>query len=196
MPTLADNSTSLNQPNRCGWCGDDLIYQAYHDTEWGKPCYDERTLFAMLCLEGMQAGLSWITILKRREGYYHAFDEFDAQKIASFNDNKVALLMQDTGIIRHELKIRAIINNAKAYLAITKQQSFADYLWGITTDDGKPIINHPINLDQVPVSTPVSDRLAKQLKKDGFKFVGSTTCYAYMQAVGMVNDHLMTCDFR
>ena len=182
--------------NRCTWCLSDPIYIAYHDEEWGKPVYDDDTLFAMLCLEAMQAGLSWITILKRRDGYYRAFDGFDATKIAAYDTAKVDELMLDTGIIRHRAKIKAIIDNAKAYLAIKQQQRFSDYLWGITTADGKPIDNCPAALSDIPAQTDVSVRLAKQLKKDGFKFVGATTCYAFMQAVGMVNDHVADCEFR
>lgn len=182
--------------HRCAWCLSDPMYIAYHDNEWGKPVYDDDTLFAMLCLESMQAGLSWITILKRRDGYYRAFDGFDATKIATYDDAKVDKLMLDAGIIRHRAKILAIINNAKAYLKIKQYQSFSDYLWGITTADGKPIDNCPADLSGIPAQTDVSVRLAKQLKKDGFKFVGATTCYAFMQAVGMVNDHVADCAFR
>lgn len=182
--------------HRCAWCLSDPMYIAYHDNEWGKPVYDDDTLFAMLCLESMQAGLSWITILKRRDGYYRAFDGFDAAKIAAYDDAKVDKLMLDAGIIRHRAKILAIINNAKAYLKIKQYQSFSDYLWGITTADGKPIDNCPADLSDIPAQTDVSVRLAKQLKKDGFKFVGATTCYAFMQAVGMVNDHVADCAFR
>ncbi|MFB6349741.1 DNA-3-methyladenine glycosylase I [Moraxella sp. ZJ142] len=181
---------------RCSWCLSDPTYIAYHDNEWGKPIYDDQALFACLNLEAMQSGLSWITILKRRDGYYRAFDDFDAQKIANYDDAKVAALMQDTGIIRHRAKILAIIANAKAYLAITAKQSFSDYLWGIATPDGKSVINHWQTPEQIPAQTEISAKLAKQLKKDGFKFIGATTCYAFMQAVGMVNDHLADCDFR
>ena len=182
--------------HRCAWCLSDPMYIAYHDNEWGKPVYDDDVLFAMLCLESMQAGLSWITILKRRDGYYRAFDGFDAVKIVAYDDAKVDELMLDAGIIRHRAKILAIINNAKAYLKIKQYQSFSDYLWGITTADGKPIDNRPADLSDIPAQTDVSVRLAKQLKKDGFKFVGATTCYAFMQAVGMVNDHVADCAFR
>lgn len=181
--------------NRCAWCLSDPIYIAYHDQEWGKPIYDDQTLFAMLCLEAMQAGLSWLTILKRRANYYAAFDGFDPHKIAQYDEQKIDELMQNDDIIRHRAKIQAIINNAKAYLHITKKQPFTDYLWGLTTTDGKPIINRPVQLQDIPAQTDVSAKLAKQLKKDGFAFVGATTCYAFMQAVGMVNDHLQSCDF-
>ena len=181
---------------RCPWCGNDPLYQAYHDTEWGKPSYDDQHLFAMLCLEAMQAGLSWITILRRRDAYYAAFDGFDPVKIAQYDNAKIDTLMTDASIIRHRGKISAIITNAKAYLAITQTQSFSDYLWGMTTLDGKPVINAPATLADIPAQTDVSARLAKQLKNDGFKFMGATTCYAFMQAVGMVNDHLISCEFR
>ncbi len=182
--------------NRCPWCGTDPLYQAYHDNEWGKPIFDDHRLFAMICLEGMQAGLSWITILRKRENYYQAFDDFDPIKIAQYDDTKVDELMQNVGIIRHRAKILAIISNAKAFLKITQHQSFSDYLWGITTSDKHPIINHPKTMNDIATSTDISQKLAKQLKKDGFKFLGATTCYAFMQAVGMVNDHLADCDFR
>ncbi|AXT93507.1 DNA-3-methyladenine glycosylase I [Moraxella catarrhalis] len=182
--------------NRCSWCLSDPLYIHYHDHEWGKPIYDDQRLFAQLCLESMQSGLSWITILKKRDNYYHAFDEFDAIKITQYDQAKIEALMQNTGIIRHLGKINAIINNAKAYLAITEHQSFSDYLWGIATPDGKPVINYPKTLADIPTQNEVSARLAKALKQQGFKFIGSTTCYAFMQAVGMVNDHLIDCDFR
>lgn len=180
-------------PTRCHWCGTDPLYVAYHDNEWGKPSHDDRYLFAMLCLEGMQAGLSWITILKKREHYYKVFENFDPEKIAKFDEKKVNELMQDAGIIRHRGKIEAIINNAKAYLKIVETQPFNAYLWNMV--DNKVQENRPINFSEIPTKTELSDKMAKQLKKDGFKFVGSTICYAFMQAVGMVNDHVASCEF-
>lgn len=182
-----------NAPTRCHWCGTDPLYVAYHDTEWGKPSFDDRYLFAMLCLEGMQAGLSWITVLKKREHYYQVFADFDPEKIAQFDDKKVDELMQDAGIIRHRGKIEAIINNAKAYLKITETQPFKEYLWNMV---GNQIQNNrPKDFADIPTRTGISDKIAKQLKKDGFKFVGTTICYAFMQGVGMVNDHVAGCEF-
>lgn len=182
-----------NAPTRCHWCGTDPLYIHYHDTEWGKPSYDDRYLFAMLCLEGMQAGLSWITVLRKREHYYEVFAKFDAEKIAEFDEAKVNELMLDTGIIRHRGKIEAIINNAKVYLKILDTQPFNEYLWNMAGN--KIQNNRPTNSIDIPTRTEVSDKMAKQLKKDGFKFVGTTICYAFMQAVGMVNDHVADCDF-
>lgn len=184
------------QLSRCAWCLQDPMYIQYHDQEWGKPIYDDEQLFAMLCLEAMQAGLSWLMILKRRENYYHAFDGFDAQKISQYDDDKIDELMQNAGIIRHRKKIEAIVANAKAYLAIQKSMPFGEYLWAMTTHDKQPVINNPKCLADVPTQNDVSCRLAKQLKKDGFKFIGATTCYAFMQAVGMVDDHLIHCAFK
>lgn len=181
---------------RCPWCLSDPLYIHYHDSEWGRPCYDDRSLFAMLCLESMQAGLSWITILKKRHHYYHAFDDFNPHKIAIYDDDKVKQLMNNAGIIRHKQKILAIINNANAYLAITSKQSFSDYLWQTAIGGTTPIINYPKNLSEIPTQTARSATLAKQLKKDGFQFVGSTMCYAFMQACGMVDDHLISCAFK
>ncbi|NSM11426.1 DNA-3-methyladenine glycosylase I [Moraxella bovoculi] len=183
---------------RCAWCGDDPIYQAYHDHEWGVPCHDDDKLFAMLCLEGMQAGLSWITILKKREAYYEAFDGFDAVKIAQYDSRKVDELMNNEGIIRHRLKIEAIISNAKAYLKIKQNQSFNDYVWGIVANHQSqtPLINRPKDINDIPTQTQASQALSKQLKKDGFKFVGPTICYAYMQACGMVDDHVIDCTYK
>lgn len=184
--------------HRCPWCGNDPIYIAYHDNKWGKPVFDDRKLFALLNLEAMQAGLSWITILKRQENYYHAFFDFDPAMIANFDDKKIDELMQNTGIIRHRGKIKAIIANAKAYLNIIQHQSFCDYLWAMSPNglNKIPQDNRPKTLSDIPSYSQHSLKMAKQLKKDGFCFVGATTCYAFMQAVGMVNDHLMTCQFR
>lgn len=188
----------INAKKRCAWCGDDPIYQAYHDDEWGVACHDDRRLFAMLCLEGMQAGLSWITILKKQDAYYRAFDDFDAIKIAKYDEQKIDELMNNAGIIRHRLKIQAIIGNAKAYLKVTQNQSFNDYIWGIVAcyQVQTPLVNQPKNLADIPTQSNASVMLSKQLKKDGFKFVGATICYAYMQACGMVNDHMSDCDFK
>lgn len=194
--TQHTNDAPKTQLSRCNWCLGDPIYMDYHDTQWGKPVYDDEQLFAMLCLEAMQSGLSWITILKRKDNYYRAFDGFDAKKISQYDDDKINALMQDAGIIRHRKKIEAIIANARAYLAIQQTGSFADYLWAMTTNNKQPVINKPKSLADVPSKTEVSERLAKQLKKDGFKFIGATTCYAFMQAVGMVDDHLIHCAFK
>lgn len=182
---------------RCIWCLSDPLYIAYHDNEWGKPIVDDTALFACLCLESMQAGLSWITILKRRENYYQAFDGFNPKIIANYDNHKIDELMQNSGIIRHKAKIQAIIDNANAYLAITKTQSFYEYLLNIINQyDTFPKDNKPISLNDIPTHTPASQALAKQLKKDGFKFIGQTTCYAFMQAVGFVNDHVVDCQYR
>ncbi|MEK5080294.1 DNA-3-methyladenine glycosylase I [Solibacillus sp. FSL W7-1436] len=178
---------------RCSWVKlDEPIYVKYHDEEWGVPVYDDRKLFEMLCLEGAQAGLSWLTILKRREGYLAAFDQFDAEKIVQYDEEKLEALRNDERIIRNRLKIKSVVTNAESFLAIQKQYgSFSDYIWSFV--DGKPIINAWESPAQVPITTEISDRMSKQLKKDGFKFVGSTICYSYMQAVGMVNDHTTNC---
>lgn len=176
---------------RCGWVNHEQIYIDYHDNEWGKPEYDDQKLFEMLCLEGAQAGLSWITVLKKREHYRKVFDNFDPTKIAQYDDKKREKLLNDAGIIRNKLKVNAFIVNAQIFLEITQQQSFKDYLWQFV--DGKPIKNNWKTLKEVPVTTPESDAMAKQLKKDGFKFVGSTICYAFMQATGMVDDHVKDC---
>ena len=179
-------------PNRCFWVSDDPDYIAYHDDEWGVPLYDGQKLFKMLLLEGAQAGLSWITILKRREGYRSAYDGFDPVKMANWSDKKLLTLREDTRIIRNRLKIEAARTNAKAYLKVVEDTgSFSDYLWSFV--DGKPIRNAWEKMEDVPVTTPESDAMSKDLKKRGFKFVGSTICYAFMQAVGMVNDHTTDC---
>ena len=177
---------------RCGWCGTDPLYVAYHDTEWGVPVHDDRMLFEFLILEGAQAGLSWITILKKREAYRRAFAGFDAGKVARFGPRQVERLLADAGIVRNRLKIEAAINNARRFLAVQEEfGSFDAYVWRFV--DGRPIVNRRKTLKQVPASTPESDALSRDLKARGFKFVGSTICYAHMQATGMVNDHLTGC---
>lgn len=177
---------------RCGWCGTDPLYVAYHDTEWGVPVHDDRLLFEFLILEGAQAGLSWITILRKREAYRRAFAGFDAGKVARYGQRQVERLLADAGIVRNRLKIEAAINNARRFLAVQEEfGSFDAYVWRFV--DGRPIVNRWKTLKQVPASTPASDALSKDLKARGFKFVGSTICYAHMQATGMVNDHLAGC---
>lgn len=177
---------------RCGWCGNDPDYIVYHDTEWGVPVHNDQRLFEFLILEGAQAGLSWLTILKRREGYRRAFAGFDPAKVAGFDERKQAELLADNGIIRNRLKIAAAIGNARAFIRIQEEfGSFDSYLWRFV--DGTPVINSWGDLRQIPASTPLSDTISRDLKKRGFKFVGSTIMYAFMQAVGMVNDHLTGC---
>jgi len=177
---------------RCGWVSDDPLYLDYHDREWGVPLHDDRRLFEMIILEGAQAGLSWITVLKKRENYRLAFNQFDVEKIARYDARKKRSLMNNAGIIRNRLKIDATIGNARSFLKIVEEQgSFSDYLWDFV--DGNPIVNRRRTLADVPVSTEKSDTLSKALKSRGFKFVGTTICYSYMQAVGMINDHVTTC---
>lgn len=177
---------------RCGWVTQEQIYIDYHDKEWGIAKYDGASLFELLMLEGMQAGLSWITILKKRDNYRRCFDNFDPQKIALYDDKKVNELLLNPGIVRHRLKIEAIIKNTQAYLRILKEfASFSDYIWQFV--GGKPINNNWISIQQIPAQTMASDMMAKDLKKRGFKFVGSKICYAFMQASGMVNDHTTRC---
>lgn len=177
---------------RCEWCGNEPLYVEYHDREWGVPVHDDRKLFEMLILEGAQAGLSWLTILRKRENYRKAFDNFDAKKIAKYDKAKVAKLLADAGIVRNRLKIAATIQNARAFLEVQKEfGSFDRYLWQFV--GGKPKINKWKNLKELPPKTAESDAMSKDLKKRGFSFVGSTICYAFMQAVGMVNDHVATC---
>jgi DNA-3-methyladenine glycosylase I len=177
---------------RCGWVSDDPLYQEYHDREWGVPLHDDRRLFEMIILEGAQAGLSWITVLKKRENYRLAFSQFDAQKIARYDGRKKRTLMNNAGIIRNRLKIDATIGNARSFLKIVEEHgSFSDYLWDFV--DGRPIVNRWRKLSDIPVSTARSDALSKALKSRGFKFVGTTICYSFMQAVGMVNDHVTSC---
>lgn len=178
---------------RCTWVKlDEDLYVKYHDKEWGVPVYDDRILFEMLCLEGAQAGLSWWTILQKRENYREAFDQFDVVKIVTYTDAKIQSLRENQGIVRNKLKIQSVITNAKALLDIQKEYgSFSNYVWRFV--DHKPIINHWETSKDVPTSSEISAEMSKQLKKDGFKFVGDTICYAFMQAAGMVNDHTVDC---
>lgn len=177
---------------RCPWCGSDPLYVQYHDTVWGTPEYDDRQLFAKLILDGAQAGLSWITILRKQEHYWAAFDQFDAEKIARYDEAKVAELLQNPGIVRNRLKVESAIKNARGYLAIQETEgSFATFLWGFV--DGRPIQNRWRRMGEVPAETAVSQAMSKALKQRGFNFVGPTIVYAFMQAVGMVNDHLVDC---
>lgn len=183
---------TTNLSNRCPWCGDDPLYVAYHDKEWGEPCHDERKLFEFLLLEGAQAGLSWITILRKRENYRRAFDDFAVEKIARYDEHDVARLLNDAGIVRNRLKIAAAIDNARATLRLYEQGDTLDLLlWQFV--DGRPRINRWRTLDEVPAITPEASAMAKELKQRGFRFVGPTVMYAYMQAAGMVNDHLLSC---
>ena len=180
---------------RCGWCGDDPLYVEYHDTEWGVPLHDDRKLFEMLILEGAQAGLSWITILRKREAYRKAFDRFDPKKIVDYKAPKLRELMNNAGIVRNKLKIEGTVKNAKAFLAVQKEfGSFDAYIWQLV--GGAPIVNHLKAGERLPPTTPESDAMSKALKKRGFTFVGSTICYAFMQATGMVNDHVVGCPAR
>ena len=177
---------------RCSWCGNDPLYMEYHDQEWGSPVYDEQKLFEFLILETFQAGLSWITILRKRENFRRAFDNFDYKKISQYNEEKYDELLVDAGIIRNKLKIRSAISNAKAFMEVQKEfGSFSTYIWNFT--EGRPLKNNWDQLQQVPATTPLSDSISKDLKKRGFKFVGSTVVYAFMQATGMVNDHVTSC---
>ena len=179
-------------PRRCRWCGDDQLYIDYHDTEWGVPCYDPRVLFEFLNLEGAQAGLSWITVLKKRDHYREVFDQFDPVKMAGYDDDKIRALLNDPGIIRNRLKVNAFINNAQVYLDMESSgEDFSEYLWSFV--GGEPVINSWKTLTDLPANTSVSDTMCKDLRKRGFKFVGSTICYAFMQACGMVNDHEVDC---
>jgi DNA-3-methyladenine glycosylase I len=177
---------------RCAWCPEDPLYVAYHDLEWGRAVRDDRRLFEMLCLEGAQAGLSWITVLRKRDSYRLAFDGFDAQKMARYDAAKRRRLLSDPGIIRNKLKVNAFIENARAFLEITAAHpSFSDYIWQFT--DGKVLRRRPLYLGQIPPFNERSDAMSRDLKKRGFRFVGSTICYAFMQAVGMVDDHQRNC---
>jgi DNA-3-methyladenine glycosylase I len=176
---------------RCSWCGDDELYIAYHDNEWGLPERDDQTLFEFLILEGAQAGLSWITILRKRENYRDALDGFDPEKIAGYGKRKVNQLLKNEGIIRNRLKIESAITNARCFIDVAESGSFSEYVWSFV--DGRPIQNRFRTMAEVPATTDISNLMSKDLKKRGFKFVGSTICYAYMQATGMVNDHIVGC---
>ena len=177
---------------RCWWCGEDELYQEYHDFEWGVPVHDDRLLFEFLCLEGAQAGLSWITILRKRENYRRVFDNFDANKIARYPEARIAELLQDPGIVRNRLKVNGFVKNARALLELQEQGMTLDqYLWNFV--DGETLQPHRKTINQVPANTVISDAMSKDLKKRGFTFVGSTICYAFMQAAGLVNDHTVDC---
>jgi len=194
MSSLTESSTS--GLTRCTWCGTDPLYVKYHDEEWGKEVHDDKVLFEFLILESAQAGLSWITILKRRDGYRKAFADFDPVKVAQFTEVDVERLMQDTGIIRNRLKILAAISNAKLFLKIQEEfGSFDTYMYSFMPN-GKPIKNDLTIQGMIPARTEISDAIAKDMKKRGFKFFGTTICYAHMQAIGMVNDHIVSCSFR
>lgn len=177
---------------RCRWCQGDALYEVYHDQEWGRPVFDDKTLFEFLLLETFQAGLSWITILRKRENFRRAFDDFDYKKIANYSEEKIQELLLDAGIVRNKLKVRSAVNNAQAFLEVQKEfGSFSTYIWGFV--DGKPIQNRWQTHEEIPANTALSDKISKDLKKRNFKFVGSTVVYAHMQATGMVNDHVVDC---
>lgn len=177
---------------RCDWVSSDELYIKYHDEEWGQPVYDDDTIFEFLVLESFQAGLSWITILKKRENFRQAFDHFDYKKIASYSDKKIEALLQNTGIVRNRLKVLATVNNAKRFMEVQQEfGTFSKYIWSFVNH--QPIVNTFTNIKEVPATTEISDALAKDLKKRGFKFLGSTVIYAHMQATGMVNDHITSC---
>lgn len=179
-------------PIRCEWCGDDPLYVAYHDKEWGVPVHDDRKLFEMLILEGAQAGLSWLTILRKRENYRQAFDNFQAEKIAAYDDQQVAALLANPGLVRNRLKVNATIKNAQAFLQVQEEfGSFDTYIWRFV--GGQPLQNTWKSLVEIPTQTPESKAMSKDLQKRGFKFVGPTICYALMQATGLVNDHVVDC---
>lgn len=182
----------MENKTRCGWCEKDDLYRNYHDTEWGNPVYDDETLFEFLLLETFQAGLSWYTILSKRQNFRKAFDNFNYKKIAGYDEGKIQELMQDAGIIRNQLKIRGTVTNAQKFMEVQKEfGSFSKYIWAFT--DGKPIVNRHKTMATIPATTTLSDAISKDLKKRGFKFVGSTVVYAHMQATGMVDDHVETC---
>jgi DNA-3-methyladenine glycosylase I len=182
----------MEEPKRCGWCLSSDLYKKYHDEEWGVPVYDDHTLFEFLLLETFQAGLSWITILNKRENFRKAFDNFDYKKIAQYPEDKIQELLLDAGIIRNKLKVYSAVSNAQAFIKVQEEfGSFSKYIWGFV--DGKPIDNQRKSLKEVQATTPLSDAISKDLKKRGFKFVGSTVVYAHMQATGMIDDHVADC---
>ncbi len=178
--------------SRCAWCGTDPLYVQYHDTEWGVPLYDDRRLFEFVILDGAQAGLSWLTILRKRENYRRAFDGFDAEKMARYGEGKIRRLLADPGIVRNRLKVASAVDNARAYLRLREEEGpFTEYLWSFV--GGQPRQNRWRTLSEIPAKTPESEAMSKDLVKRGFRFVGPTICYAFMQAAGMVNDHLVNC---
>ncbi len=180
------------QPQRCDWCGDDNLYLRYHDKEWGVPVHSDRKLFEFLILEGVQAGLSWITVLRKRPAYREAFDRFDFIKVANFNQRKIDTLLKNRGLVRNRLKMQAAVKNARAFIEVREEfGTFNRFIWQFT--DGETIHNRFRSMQEVPANTPISDAMSKELKRRGFTFVGSTICYAFMQATGMVNDHLVDC---
>ncbi len=186
------NKISSDNRIRCGWANYNSLYIDYHDNEWGTPLHDDTRLFEMLILEGVQAGLSWLTVLKKRENYRQAFNNFDAEKIARYSEKKIQTLLKDEGIIRNQLKIRAAVTNAKAFLKVQNEfGTFDKYIWQFTCN--KTIKNHRKTLKDIPAKTKESDSMSKDLLKRGFKFTGSTICYAFMQATGLVNDHIISC---
>ena len=191
-----EDTMIIEDDRRCGWCKSDPVYIKYHDEEWGKEVTDDRKMFEFLVLESSQAGLSWITILKKRNGYQKAFADYDAQKVAEMTEHDIELLMQDSGIIRNRRKIEATISNAKCFIEIQKEfGSFCDYIKNFLPEK-KPVINHWKSLSEIPASTPLSDAISNDMKKRGFKFFGTTICYAHLQAVGYVNDHLDECPLK
>ena len=178
--------------DRCTWCGHNPLYRKYHDTEWGLPCRDDKKLFEFVLLEGAQAGLSWITILRKRENYCKAFADFDVAKVAAFTEADVERCVLDAGIVRNRLKINSAISNARCFMEVQAEfGSFSNYFWGYV--EGKPIVNHWASHGDIPASTPLSDTISKDMKKRGFKFFGTTICYAHMQAMGLINDHTTDC---
>lgn len=195
MPANSETQSHRAPPqhfSRCIWCLGDPLYERYHDTEWGYPCFDDTVLFEFLVLESAQAGLSWITILKKREHYREAFGHFDPEAVANFDEQAIDKLLHNSGIVRNRTKIESAINNARCFLELQQQfNQFANYLWNFV--DGTPIQNHWKNEQQIPTYTDLSDTISKEMKKRGFRFFGKTICYAYMQAVGMVNDHTVQC---